>query len=311
MRRFRWLLAVALVVYLLTGLTQVRPGERAVVRRFGAVVARPGPGPWFGLPWPMDRVDRVQLSFLRPVVLGFVANAEDRTPAGQLLTGDHNLVNVQVLLHYAVGDGDEALDEFSLHRDRTDGLVARAAETALAEWVAAHGIDEALLTGKDRLRGFLVERTQEQLRAYRVGVAVKVAEVTYLAPPDEVKGEFDNVTRAQTAIRTREYEARQDERRILQGARAQAYQEGQRAEAYAYERLALARAEAEAFTKRLAQYRRLRADNPDVLAAIWWDEMGKVFLRLKEAGRIDLLDNHLGADGLDITQFAPSKGRRR
>jgi membrane protease subunit HflK len=311
MRRLRWLLVIALAAYLLTGLTQVRPGERAVVRRFGAVIARPGPGPWFGLPWPFERVDRVPLSFLRPVVVGFVPGTEDGTPAGQLLTGDHNLVNVQVLLHYAVGEDDSALDEFSLHRDRIDGLVGRAAETALAEWVAAHGIDEVLLTGKDRLRGFLVGRTQEQLRDYRVGVAVKVAEVTYLAPPDEVKPEFDAVTRAQTAIRTREYEAHQDERRTLQAARAEVFQERLRAETYAYERLALAHAEAQAFTNRLAQYRRLRADNPDVLAAIWWDEMGKVFLRLKEAGRIDLLDNHLGADGLDITQFAPSKGRRR
>jgi hypothetical protein len=62
--------------------------------------------------------------------------------------------------------------------------------------------------------------------------------------------------------------------------------------------------------KRLQQYRRLRQTNPDVLSAIWWEEMSKVFLRLKEAGRVDLLDNHLGADGLDITQFAPWNKRR-
>jgi membrane protease subunit HflK len=312
MRRLRWLLPIALAAYLLTGLTQVRPGERGVVRRFGAVVARPGPGPWFGLPWPLERVDRVPLSFVRPVTVGFVADSEDRTPAGQLLTGDHNLVNVQLVLQYAVRDEDDsALDEFVLHRDQIDGLIARCAETALAEWVAAHGIDDVLLTGKDRLRRWLVERTQEQLRDYRVGVAVKSAEVAYLAPPDEVKGEFDAVTRAQTAIRTREYEAHQDERRILQSAKAQVYEQARLGEAYVYDRLVLAQAEAESFTKRLEQYRRLRADNPDVLAAIWWDEMGKVFGRLKEAGRIDLLDNHVGADGLDITQFTPSRNRRR
>jgi hypothetical protein len=35
-----------------------------------------------------------------------------------------------------------------------------------------------------------------------------------------------------------------------------------------------------------------------------------VFLRLKENGRIDLLDNYLGPDGLDITLFAPQPKRK-
>ncbi len=33
--------------------------------------------------------------------------------------------------------------------------------------------------------------------------------------------------------------------------------------------------------------------------------MSRVFLAMKERGRIDLLDNHIGADGLDITLFGP------
>ena len=60
-----------LVGYLLTGVTQVRPGERAVVRRFGRVLEqKPEPGLWIGLPWGMDRVDRVPAqedTGLRPV----------------------------------------------------------------------------------------------------------------------------------------------------------------------------------------------------------------------------------------------------
>jgi hypothetical protein len=28
---------------------------------------------------------------------------------------------------------------------------------------------------------------------------------------------------------------------------------------------------------------------------------------MKEKGRIDLLDNHIGSDGLDISQFVPGK----
>src|SRR5438552_16014743 len=108
MLRLRYLLILALAAYLLTGVAQVRPEERAVVRRFGKVVARPGPGLWVGLPWGIDRVDRVPVRTLRQVTVGYdPATASDApgtgAPPGQLLTGDQNLVNVQFVLAYAIG----------------------------------------------------------------------------------------------------------------------------------------------------------------------------------------------------------------
>ena len=72
----------------------------------------------------------------------------------------------------------------------------------------------------------------------------------------------------------------------------------------------LARAEADSFVKRVGQYHQLRRKNPDVLATIWWDEMGKLLRRMKENGRIDLLDNHLGPDGLDITIMGPQAKKK-
>src|SRR5262249_6232486 len=61
-----------LLAYLATGLTEVRPGERAVIRRFGRVLEEtPGPGLWIGLPWGMDRVDRVSVDSVRRVVVGY------------------------------------------------------------------------------------------------------------------------------------------------------------------------------------------------------------------------------------------------
>ena len=63
---------VAVALYLLTGVAQVRPEERGVVRRFGAVVARPGPGLWVGLPWGVDRIDRVPVRTARQLNVGFM-----------------------------------------------------------------------------------------------------------------------------------------------------------------------------------------------------------------------------------------------
>jgi hypothetical protein len=96
----------------------------------------------------------------------------------------------------------------------------------------------------------------------------------------------------------------------MRQARAKAYALEQSAAAVAHERRELARTDAESFRKRLEQYRRLRQGNPDVLAALWWDEMGGLFARMHAAGRLDLLDQYLGADGLDVLQFGPRSKKK-
>jgi membrane protease subunit HflK len=304
-RLVRYALASASLLYLLTGVVSVRPGERAVVRRFGAVTATPGPGLWVGLPWGIDRIDRVEVDRIRRVRFGyeFGANEDAALPPGQLLTGDQNLVNVRVVIDYTVR-GDQVAQFLSV-QDRVDGAVSRAAEASLAEWVAGRPVDEVLLAGKAVLPGLLTVRLRERLEPYRLGIEVQSAAVAELAPPDEVKGAFAAVTSAQAAIRTREQEAARDADELVRKARTHQYEWRQSATAVAHERVALARAEAESFRQRLDQYRRLRLSNSGVLAALWWDEMAPLFARLNAAGRIGLLDNYLGADGLDIMQFGP------
>src|SRR3954470_12945613 len=112
MRRWgRFIPVVLVAAYLLTGVSSVRPGERAVVRRFGAVVATPGPGLWVGLPWGIDRIDRVPGDLVRPVSVGYEPEAERDAPLppGQLLTGDQNVVNIRVVVDYAVRADDVAV----------------------------------------------------------------------------------------------------------------------------------------------------------------------------------------------------------
>src|SRR5262249_1499441 len=138
------ILSVILVVgaALVTSVTQIEPGERAGVRRFGRILHdKPGPGLHVFLPFGMDRVDRVKINQVREVTVGFplAENEEDRTtPPGQLLTGDHNLINVQVKLYYSVReDPAEEIEKFIVNAERIDDLVARAAQNALADCAPA------------------------------------------------------------------------------------------------------------------------------------------------------------------------------
>jgi membrane protease subunit HflK len=297
---------VGLAAYLFTGVTQVRPGERAVVRRFGRVVDKPGPGLRVGLPWGIERVDRVAVDQVRRVLIGFRPELEandEETPAGQLLTGDQNLVNVQVLLDYTIAD--DHVEDYLAQASRVDGIIARAAEAVLTAWVAARRVDDVLARGKIDLPRPLVERTQALVAPYQLGVMLQEASVVHLLPPDEVRPAFDEVSRAQTSIRTRENEARLEAARRHREAETERTRLAKQVAAYAREQDVAARAEAASFEKRLEQYHRLRTQNPHFLAAIWWDSLGRLLARLKEDGRIDLLDNRLGSEGLDITIMPP------
>jgi modulator of FtsH protease HflK len=299
------LLALAPLAYAATGLYQVLPGEAAVVRRFGRVLPeRPEPGLHLGLPWGMDRVDRVAVDQLRRVVVGYQeGTGAAAMPAGQLLTGDHNLVNVQATIYYKVRP-DEAAD-YVTQADRVDGLAERAAEAVMAEWVASRTVDEALLNGKVGLREALVKEVGNRLAPYGLGVEVLDAPVALIAPPDEVKSAFDDVAREQTRIETKVNNAEQEAESQWKSALSYQYQKEQETAAYTSNRKLMARREADAFLERLRKYREGRRANPDYLRQIWDEERGKLFAALKANGQLGLLDDHIGPDGLDLNMTSP------
>jgi membrane protease subunit HflK len=298
-----------LAAYAVTGVFQVQPGEVAVVRRFGrALPERSQPGLHLGLPWGMDRVDRVAVDRLQRVVVGYQEDAARQAlPPGQLLTGDHNLVNVQATLFYKVRPDGAA--DYVTQADRVDGLLTRAAETAMAEWVAGRTVDEALLNGKVDLRPVLVEQVRRRVEGYRLGVEVLDASVALVAPPDEVKSAFDDVAREQTRIATKVNAAEQQAETDWRAALSEKYRTEQETAAYVRAQQVMARREADNFRARWQKYQAGVRDNPLYLRQIWDEERGKLFARLKANRQIGLLDDHLGPDGLDLTVVPPLPGK--
>lgn len=302
------LLAILFVLYTAaTALTQVQPGERAVVRRFGRILPdKPGPGLYVGWPWGIDRVERVAIGRVRRIEVGFTGKEADEaiaTPPGQLLTGDHNLVNVQAEIHFTVVDADVA--KYAIQADRADALVARAAENALAAWIAGRNVDEVLLRGKALLPTELVARVQEQLTPYDLGVRIEDASITRLNPPDEVKDAFERVAQAQNGMETQVNAARVAAQEKIRTAEATAYRSQRLTATYARTQELQAKVEAENFLKRLDQYRKFSRGNSAYLNTLWLDEMTLIYARMRDGGRLDLLDHYLTGDGLSILQFPP------
>src|SRR5262249_21584954 len=159
---------LALGLYASSGLTQVGPDERAVVRRFGK--AQGGellPGLYWRYPWPIEEVTRLQPDRIHTVEIGFrtvpgqrpdAAVLDWSTPHGGdgilrmpdeavMITGDGNLVEVQATLRYTIRKPQvylfEVRDPDELLRAMTEaGLREASPGPALAHrpHVATHGV---------------------------------------------------------------------------------------------------------------------------------------------------------------------------
>jgi membrane protease subunit HflK len=318
----RWLLYIVVAAFLfslLSGLRTVEPGERAVIERFGRVLKdKPGPGLYVGLPWGIDRVTRVPVQRIRSVTIGYSADTDDESdmtiPAGQLVTGDDNVVNIQVVLNYVVREDE--VEKFAFQQDRAEALLARTAEAVLSQWVATNEVDTVLLKGKlpkldegkKSLRDALVDETQQRLdKNYDLGIEVQDARVTHLGAPAAVKAAFDEVDQAETKVKTLEHQALAYATFTVGAAKEKAYQIKQAANMFYNQKTTEAQGQAKSFDTWLTLAKKMKANDPYYLKTMWWDQIPELYNILRTNGQIDLLDHRLGANGLDFTIVPPPK----
>lgn len=126
----------ALVLFL--GFYTVGPGERGVVRRFGKELKQTAPGLHFHIPF-MERVDKVNMESVRRVEVGFNEAGVLKDEA-LMLTGDENIVAVQLVVQYRVADPSRFL--FRL-RD-PERVLQSTAEVALRTLVGRTKIDDVM-----------------------------------------------------------------------------------------------------------------------------------------------------------------------
>jgi membrane protease subunit HflK len=253
-KRFVLLILVCLVAYGATGLYFVQPDEQVIVRRFGRIDAMPRePGPHFGLPWGLDRIDRLKPREVKQVTLGPLNLAGEAigTSQSQFLTGDRNLVLIRATVQYTIKDPAQYL----FRAGAVDPLVASAGEAAMSIALAGHPVDHVMTLGKRELGIQIAQRLQTFVDAYELGVMVRSVDIGSVDPPPEVAEAFDNVI---SALRERERQinlARGYADRTQAQSQAGAQRLRDQAQGYRDRRTREAQGEAERFEQLLAQYR--------------------------------------------------------
>merc|ERR1711933_591767 len=89
------LLALTLIVWLLSGIYEIKEGSQGVVLRFGKFACIRGPGLNYHLPQPFERVIIEKTAYSRRLELGYRSNlnASEYIPSeSNILTKDENIV---------------------------------------------------------------------------------------------------------------------------------------------------------------------------------------------------------------------------
>lgn len=255
-----WVVAVAAVAYLLTGIYIVAPDERAVILRFGKIVREQGPGPGYRLPWPIEEVYKPTVTQVRKEEFGIraVAGPRGTQNEGLMLTGDQNIVALQFIVQYRVKPDADGTRDFLFNVRDQRGTVRSAAEAAMREVIGGTKIDDALTQGKDEIQLQAQRTLQAILDGYDAGVEVVTVKLMNVDPPDEVEDAFKDVISAQQDGERMINKATGYANAVIPQARGEAAKLLKDAEAYKEAKVAEATGAATRFVALFDEYARAR-----------------------------------------------------
>ncbi len=231
---------VVLVIWGLTGFYRVDAAERGVVTRFGAYLETTEPGLQWHLPWPIARVERVNINEVVPF------KQETR-----MLTADENIVVVDLVVQYRRADAVKYL--FNV-RD-PEGTLQDVSESAIREVIGKNQLDFVLLEGRTEIAAQTEKLIQQTLDEYQTGMLVTKVNLQDANFPNQVEAAVQDAIKAREDRERLAFEAQAYANDILPRARGEAIRRQQDAEAYRARVVADAEGEASRFSQLLAEYK--------------------------------------------------------
>ena len=239
----------------------VQPEERAVVKRFGAVIGITDPGLHFKIPFGIDQVQRVATERVLKQEFGFRTQgtrAGDSTNySGQqfedeslMLTGDLNMIDVEWVVQYRIADPIEFLYEMREStrtlRDISESVMRRIVGNMLGS--------EVLTVGRVEIQQKAGGEIQEIMDGYNAGIRINTVEMQDVVPPPAVQPAFNEVNEARQERERTINEAQKRVNQEIPNAEGAALRTVAEAEGYATERVNRALGESARFSAVLAEY---------------------------------------------------------
>lgn len=248
------LLIVLIAVWLGSGFFIVKPSEQAVVKRFGKVMKVVGAGPNYHLPYPIETVDKAEVTKVHRLEVGFRTTStgiKSLPKESLMLTGDENIVSIDMSVQYKINNITKYL--YDVHD--VEGTLMDVAESAIREVAGREKIDDILTIGKNRIQVETQKEIQGILDSYGAGIEITAVQLQDVEPPKEVVDAFKDVASAREDKNRYINEAEAYQNEVIPKARGEAETMLQQAQAYQKERVARALGDANRFNAVLKSYK--------------------------------------------------------
>src|SRR5690606_7406960 len=150
----------------------------------GKETGRTEPGLHFRIP-VIQRVDVVNVAEIRRIEVGFRGD-QIKSNEAQMLTGDENMVEAQMIVQYRVADPSKYLFRLA-HPVET---LRATAEVVLRSVVGRMTIDDVITRGRGQVQSETLTELQNLMNDYESGLTITEVKLQSVDPPDPVKDAF-------------------------------------------------------------------------------------------------------------------------
>ncbi|MCU7877237.1 MAG: FtsH protease activity modulator HflK [Candidatus Thiodiazotropha sp. (ex Lucinoma borealis)] len=233
------IIAIALVVWLASGIYIIEPAERGVILRFGAYSETTQPGPHWHIPFPIEKVI--------PVNVDQITSFRHKAT---MLTRDENIVDVEFTIQSRIQDAADYL-----FQDRDPNKTMRdATETAVREIIGKSDLDFILTQGRGAIADRIKSGAQGLIDTYKAGLIITSVNMQPAKPPEQVKSAFDDAIKAREDKEKLENQAEAYANEVVPQARGEAARRTADANAYRDRVIAEAEGDASRFLAVLKEY---------------------------------------------------------
>ncbi len=254
-------LGVAAFLWVISGFYTIDEQERGVVLRFGAYTATTEPGLRWHLPWPVEKVEKVEFTKVQSVGQRAV-----------MLTQDENIIDVELSVQYRVSS---AFD-YVMNVVDPRSTLEQATKAVVREVVGSSPMDFVLNEGRQAVADRAKIALQERLDEYKAGLIVTEVNLKQVQAPEAVQAAFADVIKAREDLERAKNEAQAYANGRLPKARGAAARDIAEANAYRDQIVAKAEGDAARFTSLVTEYKKA----PQVTRQrLYIDTMSEVYRR--------------------------------
>jgi membrane protease subunit HflK len=245
--------AVAVLVWLGSGVFIVQEGWQAVVTSFGRYTQTRDAGIQFRWPYPFQAHETVAVTQLRSVEVGRNTVAQvTGLRDSSMLTQDENIVDIRFTVQYRLKDARAYLFE----NRNPDEAVVQAAESAVREIVGRSRVDQVLYEQRDAIAADLVKSIQVQLDRLHAGIIIANVNVQNVQVPEQVQAAFNDAVKASADRDRFKNEGQAYAADVIPKAQGAASRLKEEADGYRSRVIAQADGDAQRFRSVLAEYKK-------------------------------------------------------